>query len=288
MSTPKESIVTRYGELMPQYTSDDLRKRDIQPVVYHECGTIKSIPLENQTIITTPIGDIPAELVTFHENGSLNRIFPLNGRLSGYWSQEDEAGLATPVQLNTPVGPIKTTIISAGFYETGTLRSLTVWPGESINVETPAGIIETRIGISFTEGGSIRSVEPAKPIPVVTPAGEVQAFDPDAVGVNGDCNSLMFGADGSVVSITTTLTRLTAVHENGTTTVYTPETRESLCGNSETEIVPMVIGFDPVFISIQQNPDKQPVTVPVQGHVFFTEPYLPQLANMFTELPCSI
>ena len=40
-----------------------------------------------------------AEQVSFYESGALKRIFPLNGTLSGYWTQEDEAKLATPLTL---------------------------------------------------------------------------------------------------------------------------------------------------------------------------------------------
>lgn len=283
-----DTIITQHGRFTPQHTSDDLRKREIQPVGYHECGTVKSIPLETQTTVTTPGGEMPAELVTFHENGVLNRVFPLNGRLSGYWSQEDEAGLAVPVQLNTPVGPVTAIIISVGFYDTGALRSLTLWPGETVCIETPAGVIESRIGVCFTPDGQLRSVEPARPLSIQTPAGDIKAFDPDAVGVNGDCNSLVFDRDGTVMSVTTTLTKLTAVHENGTTTSFTPQTRESLCGDSETEVVPMTLGFDPARVSIRLTPEQKPTFVPMQGHVFFTEPYLPQLANPFAEIPCSI
>ena len=87
-----QTISTQYGDLIPQYTDDDLRKREILPVEYHPSGALKAVPLETQTIIATPAGDIPAELISFHENGTISRIFPLNGKLSGYWSQEDEAG----------------------------------------------------------------------------------------------------------------------------------------------------------------------------------------------------
>ena len=73
-------------------------------MVFHESGRLKCLPLETQTIVATPAGDIPAEMLTFHPDGSLSRIFPLNGKLSGYWSQDDEAKLAAPLTMLTPVG----------------------------------------------------------------------------------------------------------------------------------------------------------------------------------------
>ena len=45
-----------------------------------------------------------AELVTFHADGSLRRVFPLNGKLSGYWTEADEGALAKAMELSTPLG----------------------------------------------------------------------------------------------------------------------------------------------------------------------------------------
>ncbi|WP_207261310.1 hypothetical protein [Desulfovibrio sp. Huiquan2017] len=283
-----QTLSTPYGELIPQHTADDLRKRELLPMEYHGSGGIKSVPLETQTVISTPAGDIPAELVSFHENGTINRIFPLNGKLSGYWSQEDEAGLARPVTLTTPIGPIRARIMSVGFYDNLALRSLTLWPGETLSVPTPVGPLEVRIGVSFTPEGRVRSVEPAKPTAVPTRAGEMTAYDPDAVGVNGDANSLIFDDAGKVCQVITTLTKLTVVHPDGHTHCHIPEHRESLCSEAEQEVVPMCVEFDEDTVSIRINPDRPPLILPREGHVFFAEPYLPQLANPFAGLHCAI
>lgn len=283
-----QTISTQYGELTAQHTDDDLRKREILPVEYYPSGAPKSVPLETQTIISTPAGDVPAELVSFHENGTVSRIFPLNGKLSGYWSQEDEAGLAEPVTLTTPFGPIRARILSASFYENGAMRSLTLWPGDAISAPTPVGPVETRIGVSFTRDGRIASLEPAWPLPVPTPAGEITAFDPDAVGVNGDRNSLVFDEGGEVAQVVTTLTRLTVIHPDGRHERFVPEYRESLCGDSDKEVVPMTVRFGKKEMSIRTNPDGQAVVLPRAGRVFFAEPHLPQLASPFGGLRCSI
>lgn len=282
------TISTQYGELIPQYTDDDLRKREILPVEYHPSGAVKSVPLEEQTVIPTPAGDIPAELVSFHENGALNRIFPLNGKLSGYWSQDDEAALAHPLTLATPIGMITARILSLSFHEDRSLRSITLWPGETLSVPTPAGPIEARIGVSFARGGKVRSLEPAKPVTVPTPAGEMTAFDPDAVGVNGDANSLVFDENGKVGRVITTLTRLVVAHPDGHTEAFVPEHRDSLCSEAEREVVPMAVEFDANEVRIRTNPDKPAVVLSREGRAFFAEPYLPQLANPFVELHCSI
>ncbi|BDQ33445.1 hypothetical protein [Pseudodesulfovibrio portus] len=283
-----EPITTQYGQLIPQHTTDDLRKRDLFPVEYHRSGVVKSVPLEAQTPIDTPAGTVPAELVSFHENGNINRIFPLNGKLCGYWSQEDEAALAAPVTLNTPVGIVTARILSLGFFDNRSLRSITLWPEDTLTIASPVGMVETRIGVSFAPDGSIRSLEPARPTPIKTLAGEIMAYDPDAVGVNGDVNSLVFDHGGNVVRVATTLTRLTAISPDGRTTAFAPEQRESLCSESEQEVVPMVIGFGKDAVTVQTDPDGPVTRIPREGHVFFAEPFLPQLSNPFAGLRCSV
>lgn len=278
-------IDTKYGQLMPQHTTDDLRKKEILPVVLHDNGTPKSVPLENQTIIVTPAGKIPAELITFHENGSVNRVFPLNGKLSGYWSESDEMQLAEPVTLTTPSGEMRTKIISISFYENGALRSMTLCPGETISLSTQTGFFEIRIGISFTPDGAIKSLEPAKPTSVKTPAGEITAYDPDALGVNGDTNSLVFNDAGEVVSLTTTMNSIIAVHSDGRTTFFTPEIRESYCSETENEIIPMSIRFGDKTVTIRITPESHFQQIPRARHLFFSKPYLPQLAP-YVSKPC--
>lgn len=282
------TYTTEYGELTAQHTADDLRKKEILPVTFHEGGIPKSLPLEEQTSIPTRVGEIPAELVSFHENGVVNRIFPLNGKLSGYWGEADELALAKPVAIKTPVGTMTARFISISFYDDESLRSVTLCPGETVNVKTPVGTIETRIGVAFTRNGVLRSLEPAEPTPVSTPAGEIVAFDSDAVGVNGDVNSLIFDEDGTVLGVTTTLTRINAMDAEGRTQTFVPEYRESLCGDSEQEIVPMLVEFEVDAVRIRMNPEAVATVIPNAGHTFSTKPYLPQLANTMGALRCGI
>ena len=288
-SCAKESpVTTPLGTLVPQFTTDDLRKREVPPINFHPDGSLKSLPLEQQTTVTTPAGPIPAELITFHPGGAVNRVFPLNGKLSGYWSQEDEMGLSVPISLNTPAGPITAHVISVGFYPDGALRSVTLWPGETTMVETPAGPLRARIGISFSPRGRLRSVEPAEPVAVTTPAGSVTAFDPDAVGVNGDVNSLLFHDDGSVARVLTTMTRIKAVAPDGSVAIYEPETRESLCGDTEREIVPMAIEFGGHAARIRINPDLPPVVVDMARSPLFAMPHMAGLSMGMPDLRCSV
>lgn len=283
-----QPLETKYGTLVPQHTTDELRKRDIFPVEYHSNGELKSVPLEMQTTIPTPVGDIPAELISFHENGNVNRVFPLNGKLSGYWSESDELGLSQTLTIRTSAGDITAKFISIGFHDNGELRSLTLCPGETAKVMTPLGPLDMRIGISFTSDGQLESVEPASPSAVKTLAGEITAYDPDAVGVNGDANSLMFDCEGGVRRVTTTLTKLKAVHPDGRTEAFTPEYRESLCGDTEQEVVPMIVKFREDEVTVITNPANSPKQIAKKAHLFFAEPHLPQLSGVLGTLRCSI
>ncbi|HCR12795.1 MAG TPA: hypothetical protein DIU49_05770, partial [Desulfovibrio sp.] len=86
------SLETSVGRLMPQYTIDDSRRMHQPPLTFHANGRVRSLPLETRTVLETPLGPLSAELVTFHESGGVARVFPLNGKLSGYWTEADEAG----------------------------------------------------------------------------------------------------------------------------------------------------------------------------------------------------
>ena len=282
-----QTILTQYGKLIPQHTANSLRQKEILPVECHVSGSPKSVPLEHQQIITTPIGDLPAELVTFHKNGTLNRVFPLNGKLSGYWSEADESDMAKELTIQTPVGAITARMISVGFYECGALRSITMWPDETVSIETPVGFIEARTGISFSKCGRLRSLEPARPTTIPTPAGEVTVFDPYAIGVNGDCNSLEFDDSGTVCKFSTVTTQIRAVRSDGRTTVFSPRQRESYCSDSEQEPIPMRVSLEHEHLKIQLTPEMSPVSTPVKNTLFFSTPIIPEF--MASPTPsCSI
>ena len=113
-------------------------------------------------------------------------------------------------------------------------------------------------------------------------------FRSDSVGINGDINSLTLNEQGEVQQVATPLTRLTVVDPDGKTSIFTPQYRESLCGDTEQEIVPMIISFDETFISIQLAKDAPPTRIPRSGHLFSTEPYLPQLSQPMGMIQCSV
>ncbi|BBD09239.1 hypothetical protein [Desulfovibrio ferrophilus] len=272
------ALQTEYGELIPQFTGNTLRKRQLPSISFHENGMLRLLPLEEQTMISTPIGPMPAELLGFYENGALKRVFPLNGRLSGYWSQEDEAELASPLKIQTPLGAIEALVICAYFSPQGTLRSLTLWPGTGLDVPHRSTSIAARIGVSFYDSGEVKSLEPAHPGAVPTPLGELLAFNPDAVGISGDSNSLRFAKDGTILGLGTVSHTFTISSEDGGTRHISPPLRNSYCDGETPEPTPLFLDFaeDSVFFSAEGMDTVTAKLNHVSASRFF--PPLPMLA----------
>jgi hypothetical protein len=282
------SLATSLGSFIPQHTTDDLRRKEVQPLCFHQNGMLQYLPLEQGTALKTPAGIVKAELLTFHENGSLNRVFPLNGRLSGYWSQEDELGLAERVELEMPWGRLSIKPLSLCFDAQGRWRSLTLWPGETLEVPTRLGPLAARIGASFWENGLVRSLEPATPYPVPTPVGEIWAFDSDAIGISGDLNSLQFDKKGRVLLVRTTQSIFGVDFADGSSMGFAPEERESLCGDGEQEIVPMELEFREREVIVRQKVGSAGQHIPYAGSVFRVRRVVPRLNLFELRTGCSI
>lgn len=61
------ALATSLGRLVPQHSIDDARRMTKPPVTFHPNGQVRSLPLETRTVVETPAGPLPAELVTFHD-----------------------------------------------------------------------------------------------------------------------------------------------------------------------------------------------------------------------------
>lgn len=279
---------TALGPLVPQYSTDDVRRRTVASLTFHPDGGVRCLSLEERTPVRTPAGPLEVEMLTFHPGGALARAFPLNGKLSGYWTQDDEAGLAGPATLGTPLGPVAARLICARFGAGGRLAGLTLWPGEALEVPTPVGPVMARIGLAFGPGGALRSLEPDAPVEVPTPAGPVLAYDPDAVGVSGDVNSLVFGPGGAVERVTTVRTELHVRLAGGSHAVYAPRSRESLCGDTDREPVPMTLDFGPEALALRWGAGPPEVRVPLAGTALSTRPHLPFLNAGAALLRCGL
>ncbi len=283
------ALETSIGRLVPQYSIDDSRRMHQPPLTFHENGQVRSLPLESRTVVETPVGPLPAELVTFHDNGAVARVFPLNGKLSGYWTEADEANLAEVLRLETPLGPIAAKFVAIAFDAGGALRSLTLWPGEEVTVRTPAGNAPVRLGVSFHPGGALRSVEPARPLETPTPLGPIWAFDPDAVGISGDENSLGFSPAGEVTRIATVRTSLAARLADGTRLELAPAVRDSLCGDGDREITPLVLEIGPDTVTARHGSLGRPRAVLARaGTAFTTRPFVSAFAVPLLPKQCSM
>ena len=193
--------------------------------------------------LQTPLGVFEAELLTFYENGSINRLFPLNGQVDGYWSEKKEGELAKVLDFDLPVGKFSAKIISLHFYRSGALKSLTLWPGQRITIQTPVGRLRVRTGFSLYESGSLRSVEPSGAVELATPIGRVKAFDAEMLGMNADQNSIQFSPTGSLNSVKTIHTGLRVISADQVETIIEPLETTSLIDISEMRTVPMQIDF---------------------------------------------
>jgi hypothetical protein len=259
------SIETPVGRLTTQHTTDDMRRPKVETLEFFPNGTLKNIALEEPTVIPTPLGPMSAELLTFYPCGSLRRVFPLNGKLSGYWTVKEEATRTSPLTVGTPAGTVTARLVGVQFYPSGELRSLTLWPDENADIDTPTGPQTTRIGMAFYKGGGLRSFEPHRMITVSTPLGGLEAFDPDALGIHGDLGSLSFHEDGSVAGLATPLNTVEVTLPDGSTRLFAPKKTPSLCDERIMDTKPLRISFLPGRITFGQD---HPVSFPLAGHQF--------------------
>jgi hypothetical protein len=247
----ENTLETPYGKLIPQYEAEDMGRRPVKPFYFYKNGAIKSIALQTQSLIRTPVGGVPAELVTFHESGSIKRVFPLDGHLSGFWTSKNEFELAETVTIESPVGSLSAKFIGLQFYESGALKSVTLWPGESLMIASPVDSMRVRTGIAFYEDGRVRSLEPAGIVKVQTPVGIMTAYDNDPQGIHGDLNSLQFSPDGSVEALKTTSEEIIVTDQLGNEHLFAPALKDNPCGTERKVIVPMKVAFSEGRIIIE-------------------------------------
>jgi len=262
-------LSTPYGDLIPQYEAEDMGRRQLKPFYFYKNGAIKSVPLQTQTLLRTPVGGIPAELVTFYDSGSVKRIFPLDGKLSGFWTAKNEFELAEEMTVESPIGSLRAKFIAIQFYESGALKSLTLWPGEFLTLMTPAGQIRVRTGIAFYEDGTIRSLEPAGVVQVETPIGKMTAYDNDPQGVHGDLNSLQFSPEGTVMALKTIAEEITVTDQLGNAHRFAPTLKDNPCGVERKIVVPMKVKFSEgriVFEDKQESFNLQQCKIEVRPY----------------------
>ena len=193
-------IDTPIGDVVPNFSFEDGRKKHRPSLEFFENGEIKSIYLEVPIYADTAIGKIKAELVTFYKNGGIKRIFPVYGQISGFRSEEDEYLLAEKTEFKIFDNIINAVPQCVHFYEGGALRSITLWKFSPLVLPTRYGDIKTTVGIEFYESGEIKSIEPYIGTKLVIDGKKRNVFDINALGMHADNNSLVFDKEGNVIS----------------------------------------------------------------------------------------
>jgi len=231
--------------LVPLYGYQDARRKELPAIRFYENGTIRNVSLNDSTKILTKVGEFEVEKIVFYENGMINRLFLLDGKLSGFWSEDDEYTLAKTQKFNLPVGNFEAKVMSLCFYRTGNLKSITLWPKERIILDIGSLNINVRIGISLYEDGKIESCEPARAIVIHTPIGKIQAFDRNTLGIHGESNSLKFYENGEIKQIITSTSIIEVHKDNGEKHRYSPKKSKKYSGDIDS--------FDTVQVEFLQN-----------------------------------
>ena len=140
------------------------------------------------------------------------------------------------------------------FYESGQVKSMTLWPGEEVILKTNCGLLPARNGFSLYESGNIKSFEPAYELTIASPIGNISVYDETACGVNGDDNSLQFEEDGSIISFKTSQAKIAAYPAGKCQHMIEPAALPSPMDPEMMVKVPMTvtIGSDRVFIDTQK------------------------------------
>jgi hypothetical protein len=199
--TAETPLEFSFGTLIPQYLSDPQRKRLTRSIEFHPNGFVKTVVLQSPTLIQTSVGCIPAEFITLSESGALRRVLSSYGVITGFWTEQHEYEFVEAATYHLPFGTFEGKTINLTFYESGAFESFTIWAFERMELDTPVGRIPIRVGASCYEDGTLESTEPRWPVLVETPIGTLEAFDPDAEGIEGGWNSLNFTQAGELKSL---------------------------------------------------------------------------------------
>ena len=248
----KNVILTHAGELYAAYTETPRRKHK-PSVEFYPSGLAKAVALEEQQEVLTPIGELPAELVTFYESGELHRVFPADGQISGFWSEEDERGMNIPLTFDLGFTAFTAMLSSLCFYKSGEIKSITLSPGETVTLNTPLGAFTARHGFSLHENGALASFEPAKPVHIQTPIGAITAYDTFSHGVHADENSVAFSPQGQLVSVKTVANRILVQPDGSTPRWHMPVPAPHPCSDEQSFFRPLHLQFTDDTVTITSD-----------------------------------
>lgn len=193
-----DTIITKYGNLLPCSGASDYRKKHRCAVSYFESGSVRSVYLEETEVLSFPAGDFQTELITFYEDGNVKRIFPLYGQISAYWSIGEEAENAPYYDFDIAGEKLHIRPQCIFFYPSGKIRSITLWPVDEITVNTPAGQVCTKLGLELYESGRLRSIEPVFGTVISTPDGDLKPYRFRPVMMHAENATLKFDENGRI------------------------------------------------------------------------------------------
>lgn len=282
----KDCNLEEYNEIsvgdnlfVPRYGKLDERKKDKKAMSFYESGKIKSIVLEEAAEVKTGIGSVRAELVTFYENRAIDSVFPVNGQLGFGWSIEDEEKLLEEMDFSFPFGEFKTKVIGFRFFPDNSLKSMILWPGRQIEIDTPAGRCPVRIGFRLYENGEIQSFEPAVPISISTPIGTIMAFDQHAVGMDADFNSVRFYPDKTLQSLSTNSDIVVNCPSTKEHTVFYQQLRMDM-QTDEVVKLPITVTFSGDTVTLDNSAEKRTFSIPETRFLFLHD-------GFYSEKKCS-
>ncbi len=252
MVETESTLLTRIGKLVPKYSVSHARTKQRNAVEFYPSGALKSVYLEDSTMVMTSLGKMEAEMVTFYESGEVLRVFPRYGQISGYWSEEEERALLLPVDLSWCGISGLFRVSCFCFYKSGRIKSMTFYPGEEPVIWRQGEKLPVRIGLAFYESGEIKSLEPALECRIQTPIGEFTAYDSLAYGIHGDANSLELNENGSVQKLRTVMDKIMVYGKADLTVTLRPQLRPSQMDPDQWEVVPLQVEFttDEVLITV--------------------------------------
>jgi hypothetical protein len=269
----KESpLCLPFGRVVPQHLDDGKRRKLTKSVTFYPDGTIESLFLQTAFAVTTAQGQVPAEMISFYQNGAVKRIFPSFGTISAFWTEKDEYQYSPELSLTMPFGTYRGKFINLMYYETGELRSVTLWPHDSVPLQTQAGGLKARIGMRFYKSGCLYSAEPKSAADLKTPIGEICAYDPDAKGVDGDKNSLAFTEDGCLASLLTAKAAVTVLQNGTVVKRHAPKEKPSAYFDNALALEPMRVSFDGQSVFFGSRNGNFFGQYPISGHTFVIEP----------------
>ncbi len=108
------------------------------------------------------------------------------------------------------------------------------------------------------------------------------------MGISGDENSLCFAPSGEVVRVATVRTALAAELPDKTRHEFAPAVRESICGDGDHELTPLVVEFADATVTFRHGTGKPLAVIPRAGTLLSARPFVSAFSVPFAPKQCSM